>query len=249
MKAVRIRLKQELVNYKVPTSFQLKETYPLPPYSTVIGMVHNMCKYKDYKDMKISIQGKFLSKVNDLYTRYEFKPEYKFEPQRHQLEVDGFGISKGVATAELLTEIELLLHIVPKDQERVDEIAEAFLSPWEYPSLGRREDIAVIEETKIVDIKEKRLRKTTSQEKEYTAYVPIELIDSVLFDNKQQGVEFTGTRYKLNKNYQIEVVGKGRNKKEFRRWNKIDVIYGSNVNVILYNKFWFDEDEYMLFPA
>ncbi len=34
-----------MVNYRVPTSFQLKESYPLPPYSTVIGMVHSLCNF------------------------------------------------------------------------------------------------------------------------------------------------------------------------------------------------------------
>ena len=109
MKAIRIKIEQELVNYKVPTSFQLKETYPLPPYSTVIGMVHFACGYTEYKEMDVSIQGKYHSKVNDLFTRYEFKPAMKYEAGRHQLETDGFGIGRGVATTELLTEVELLL--------------------------------------------------------------------------------------------------------------------------------------------
>ncbi|MGJ0463700.1 CRISPR-associated protein Cas5, partial [Listeria monocytogenes] len=73
MKAIRVRLWQDLVNFKKPTSFQLKETYPLPPYSTVIGMVHTLCGFTSYHEMKISIQGKYFSKVNDLATRYEFK--------------------------------------------------------------------------------------------------------------------------------------------------------------------------------
>ncbi len=72
-KAIRLKLYQNMVNYKKPTSFQLKETYPLPPYSTIIGMVHNLCDYKEYKEMEVSVQGKYHSKVNDLYTRYEFK--------------------------------------------------------------------------------------------------------------------------------------------------------------------------------
>ncbi len=72
MKAIRLKLYQNLVNYKKPTSFQLKETYPLPPYSTVSGMIHYACGFTEYKEMEISIQGKYHSKVNDLYTRYEF---------------------------------------------------------------------------------------------------------------------------------------------------------------------------------
>ena len=66
MKAIKLRLYQNMANYKVATSFQLKETYPLPPYSTVIGMVHSLCDFKEYHPMKISISGNYFSKVNDL---------------------------------------------------------------------------------------------------------------------------------------------------------------------------------------
>ncbi|MFR9019471.1 MAG: CRISPR-associated protein Cas5, partial [Fusobacterium sp.] len=111
MKAIRLKIFQNLVNYKLPTSFQLKETYPLPPYSTVIGMVHNACEFTEYVPMKVSVQGKYHSKVNDLMTRYEFKPGMNFDKSRHQLNVDGFGIGRGVSTVELLSEVELLIHI------------------------------------------------------------------------------------------------------------------------------------------
>ena len=92
MKAVKLKLYQNMVNYKVPTSFQLKESYPLPPYSTVIGMVHSLCDFKEYKPMKISISGNYFSKVNDLYTRYEFKNGNPFEMGRHQLNVNGYDV-------------------------------------------------------------------------------------------------------------------------------------------------------------
>ena len=65
-KAVRLCLYQNLVNYKKPTSFQLKESYPLPPPSTVIGMVHFACGYSEYEPMDVSIQGNFNSRVYDL---------------------------------------------------------------------------------------------------------------------------------------------------------------------------------------
>lgn len=71
-KAIRIICKQELVNYKKPTSLLIKETYPLPPYSTVIGMIHKACDFKEYHDMQISIQGNVGAHVSDMYTRYAF---------------------------------------------------------------------------------------------------------------------------------------------------------------------------------
>jgi CRISPR-associated protein Cas5t len=93
MKAIRIELYQNLVNYKKPTSFQLKETYPLPPYSTVNGMIHYTCGFEEYNDMKISIQGTYNSKVNDLYTRYEFAGA-GYEKQRHNIMLKGKEVNK-----------------------------------------------------------------------------------------------------------------------------------------------------------
>ncbi|PKM86175.1 MAG: type I-B CRISPR-associated protein Cas5, partial [Firmicutes bacterium HGW-Firmicutes-12] len=119
MEAIRVSLRQDMVNYKKPTSFQLKETYPLPPYSTVIGMVHNLCGYSEYQPMQISVQGRYFSKVNDLYTRYEFKNAMPYDGTRHQLQVGQYGVGQGVATAELLVDVELLLHIAPEDQSLI----------------------------------------------------------------------------------------------------------------------------------
>lgn len=55
MKAIKLHCFQNLVNYKKPSSFIIKETYPLPPYSTVIGMIHAACGFKRYHRMKLSI--------------------------------------------------------------------------------------------------------------------------------------------------------------------------------------------------
>ncbi|MBF4806760.1 MAG: CRISPR-associated protein Cas5, partial [Pseudoleptotrichia goodfellowii] len=159
MRAIKLELYQNMVNYKTATSFQLKETYPLPPYSTIIGMVHSLCDFKEYVPMEISVMGSYFSKVNDLYTRYEFKKGNPYEEGRHQINVNGFGVNRGVATAELLVDVYLTIHIIPEDQsdESIQKILNAFEKPREYPSLGRREDIVVINKVKEVVIEKKEL--------------------------------------------------------------------------------------------
>lgn len=72
MKAIKLHCFQNLVNYKKPSSFIIKETYPLPPYSTVIGMIHAACGFKRYHRMKLSIQGNNQGMVSELYARYSF---------------------------------------------------------------------------------------------------------------------------------------------------------------------------------
>ena len=70
MKAIKVTAFQESANYKVPISHDFRESYPLPPYSTIIGMVHYLCDFKEYHPMKISIQGSYGSTVSVLYTEY-----------------------------------------------------------------------------------------------------------------------------------------------------------------------------------
>lgn len=248
-KAVRLKLYQNLVNYKKPTSFQLKETYPLPPYSTVIGMVHNLCRYEEYKKMDISIQGKYYSKVNDLFTRYEFKNGMKYDEKRHQLEVGEFGVGRGISTTELLVDVELLIHIIPKDQNLIEEIERAFLYPVEYPSLGRREDLVIIEEVKIVDIEERMLTQDIELKQDQTAYIPVSLIesDSIELLGPEAGIKNRGTRYKLTKDYKLVNHGTKKTPKIFRKWNKIDVIHTSGIIAVEDENILIDEDENVVF--
>lgn len=246
MKAIRIKLTQDMVNYRKPTSFQLKETYPLPPPSTVIGMVHYLCDFTEYKEMSVGIQGKYHSKVNDLYTRYEFKNAMKYSKTRHQLEVEGCGISRGVSTVELLTDIELLLHVIPKDQSLVRKIEKAFLYPRVYPSLGRREDLALIEEVKVVDIYERELEDEVDIKNNYSAYIPINLIEDDSIEIAKDRVS-AGTRYKLTKNYVLVDKGTKRYPRVFRQWNKVDVIYASRVQAQEDTIIQLDEDDNIVF--
>ena len=252
MKSIRLKLKQNLVNYKLPTSFQLKETYPLPPYSTIIGMIHNACDYKEYKPMKISVQGKYHSKVNDLATRYEFKNGMTFDATRHQIKVGEFGISMGVSNVELLSEVELLIHIVPEDQSLVEEIYNAFKTPREYISLGRREDLVVIDEVKVVEILEERVRGENLRiNRDYKAYIPVQLIEKkrVLIEGEVDTIEYKGTMYNLTKDYALVNYGTTKSPKVFRKWNKVKVHYISNVVASRRREITLDEDRYMVFLA
>ena len=252
MKSIRLKLKQNLVNYKLPTSFQLKETYPLPPYSTVIGMVHNTCNYTEYKPMKISVQGKYHSKVNDLATRYEFKNGMTFDASRHQIKVGEYGISRGVSNVELLSDVELVIHIVPEDENLVEEIFNAFKTPYEYISLGRREDLVVVDEVKIVEISEERIKDENLRiDRDYRAYVPVEIIDKkkVFVEGSVDTIQYKGTMYNLTKDYISVNYGSAKSPKFFRKWNKIKVHYVSNIVASRRRAITVDEDRYMVFLA
>ena len=237
MKAIKLKLYQNMVNYKKPTSFQLKESYPLPPYSTVIGMIHNACGYTKYEPMDISIQGTHYSKVNDLATRYEFSV-MKYESDRHQLKIPvteynkkkgvyeqkDLGVVRGISTVELLVDVELIIHIRPLNEDKIEEIYDAFKRPVEYISLGRREDSVRIDDVHIVDIEEEELEEDIVLK--HNAYIPCEMINEI------DGC-ITGTIYSLNKDYTLKTVSKG---KTIRSWNTIKVVHGSNISSKIYEE-------------
>ena len=152
MKGIRLKIKQDMVNYKKPASFQLKETYPLPPYSTVIGMVHNLCGFNQYYPR---IEGCYFSKVNDLFTvRVQSMP---YDSTRHQPKVGDFGASRGIGM-ELLRLLNSL-SISCRAGRIIKVIYDSFIMPIEYPLWG--EPLA-IEEVKIIDINEEVIDKSKS---------------------------------------------------------------------------------------
>lgn len=67
MKAIRLHLKQNSANYRREETVNCRMTYPLPPYSTVIGAIHKACGYIDYHPMQVSIQGKYGSQKTRLF--------------------------------------------------------------------------------------------------------------------------------------------------------------------------------------
>ena len=72
MKALRLIIHQNSANYKKEETVDNKMTYPLPPISTIIGALHCICGYREYKAMDISIQGKYESMHREPYTDYCF---------------------------------------------------------------------------------------------------------------------------------------------------------------------------------
>lgn len=203
MQVIKLVCKQTLVNYRKPTSFKIKESYPLPPYSTVIGMIHKACNFTEYHPMKVSIQGTRNGQVSDLYTKYMFSVNKKYESDRHNLCVEDenhiqYGIIRGLGYTELLTEMNLIVHIAPENEEELITIYEGLKNPYQYLSLGRHEDLLDIEKIEIQNCVEVENVKV-----KHDMYVP---------ENLAEG--YKGTIYPLIKTFYID------EKTGMRRFNK-----------------------------
>ena len=153
-RAIRVKCFQNLVNYKKPSSFIIKETFPLPPYSTVLGMIHAACGYTEFHPMKLCIQGTNSGTVSELYTRYSFSAGTKYEEGRHQICVeDGerYGIFRGIANVELVCDNDMVIHVIPEEDD-FEKVYNSLKYPPRYLSLGRYEDLLDIERVDIVNI-------------------------------------------------------------------------------------------------
>lgn len=203
-RAIRVECFQNLVNYRKPSSFIIKESYPLPPYSTVLGMIHTICGYSKLHSMKISIQGKNTGSVSELYTRYSFNFDTTYDATRHQFyfqkEDKCYGAFKGIAHVELICNNEMIFHIVPSEND-FDTVYQSLQNPLVYPALGRHEDVLDIKNVEIVELKEAEDVTTKNN-----IYIPV---DS---DIDMGNMSFTV--YTLTKEYEITKQG-------LRRW-KVD---------------------------
>lgn len=206
-RAIRLQCFQNLANYKKPTSFSIKETFPLPPYSTILGMIHAACDFKEFHPMKLSIQGTNKGTVSELYTRYSFSFATKYEEVRHQICVEDeekYGVFKGIAHVELVCENHMVIHIIPEEED-FDKVYHSLKYPNKYLSLGRYEDLLDVESVDIVNIF-KRKKVATKR----NIYIPVET-------QTLEGVKIIGnentTIFNLTKEYEITKQG-------LRRWKR-----------------------------
>ena len=211
-KAIKIECYQNMANYKKPSSIQVQESFKLPPYSTVIGMIHKVCDFKEYKPMQISIQGNSKSSLTDMFTRYFFG--IKYDPTRHLLWAkndNSFdGITRGLGYAELIVDVDLIIHVIPEDENLFDTILNGLKKPLIYPALGRHEDILRIDKIDTVELED-----TKEIELNNDAYIPIDILSK----SKNRG-NTAGTIYNLNKVFAIN------EKTNIRYWKeKVKVKY------------------------
>ena len=201
-RAIRLECFQNLVNYKKPSSFIIKETFPLPPYSTVLGMIHAACGYTEFHPMKLCIQGTNSGTISELYTRYSFSAGTKYEEGRHQICIeDGekYGIFRGIANVELVCDNDMVIHVIPEEED-FEKVYNSLKYPPRYLSLGRYEDLLDIERVDIVNIHQE-----DEVEIKRDMYIPVNC--GIELGNRH------GTIYNLTKEYEITKQG-------LRRWKK-----------------------------
>lgn len=178
MKILKMKLFQETACYKKPFAFKVAETYPLPPYSTVIGMFHKIIGAKpgEYYPMNISIQGDYESIFSNYQNLRMFKGKGK--------------VTQMPRNVHQLLNVNLIIHMQAED-ETVEKIYNNVISGKESFTLGRNEDLVRVDEIKIFD-KPKEVRDKFINN--HNAYIPVKYTDEYV----------NGINYRLNSVYTIK---------------------------------------------
>lgn len=177
MKALKLEIYQETACYKKPMAFKTSETYPLPPYSTVIGMIHKVLNAEKYIPMDISVQGKYEALMNCYNTMMFYKSG---------------DITKMPLNINMIYGINLIIHI-KAGENILDNIYHGIKTCNECLSLGRGEDMARLDSIKYVEVNEMDMEDyDCGVSLTNNFYVPI-----------GYGTDLKGIKYKLNKVYEI----------------------------------------------
>ncbi|KXZ39971.1 CRISPR-associated protein Cas5t [Alkalithermobacter thermoalcaliphilus JW-YL-7 = DSM 7308] len=222
MKVLKLELFQETACYKKPFAMKISETYPLPPYSTISGMMHKILKADEYIPMNISVQGEYESIINNYQTTYFYKQEE---------------VTKMPMNSHLLFNVKLIIHI--KAQEEIlDKIFNEIVNLDEFLSLGRKEDLVRLDSIKFVNIYE--LRIDPENEDEEDNVIPYYKLKYPVFIPKSNIIgDINGISYRLNKFYDL--------KHGLRNWNKVDVLYVESDEMLDRGQVFIDCDNDIIF--
>ena len=199
----------------------------LNPYLDTIKREKQMLK-KEREDNKDNAEKvkEIKQKEKDLsHKEKEAKEKFKqYEQDNYQIPISRFRtLARGPKYYEILTDVELILHVRAEGDimnDIVDNIGN-------FTALGRGEDFVDVQECEIVDVCPMDADGEEFYQNSRSAYIgaKIFLEDKIIPNGAMgAGMRIYGTRYSLNKNYEIK-----DNKRVFE---KKSVIYTSNFQIV-----------------
>lgn len=143
----------------------------------------------------------------------------KYELEHYSIPISKFrSLTTSLKFYEILDNIELILHI-KSDSDTLKDIQNNI---YNLKSIGRSEDFVEVKEVRMVELKEDDYCEITSN---YSAYLNYEdvLNEKIWLSKVEAGRKITGTKYYLNKNYEI--------KEGKRCFQKKKVLYASEYSI------------------
>ena len=213
-KTLYIEIFQPFAQYRNPFTFYYAQTYPLPPKSTIIGMLQNATnRYydKDFWSLKISIHGGFESYFWNYQQLIKGDIGLKIRGNKPELWNQKRPLYGSILKSQRtpVHQQELfngrLFLFIKSNAGLIEEIKESVEKPKKILSLGRSEDIIFIKDVKELgrnEIEEKEVKKNIWMT--YPTYI-------------------------------LKTYGKGENKESFPIRNKRFPVYSIPTKVIFKN--------------
>ena len=168
---------------------------------------------RDYENLsgEILLLQKKLKKIKDAFSEKENEIESRYGKFATLVKSQKF--------YEVLYDVELVIH-VRGDKETLQDIMDHV---YDIKSIGRSEDfvdVMAADWVKLQDSVEDEVVNTACDE-DYCGYVSCKAVeDDIIYGNEKEGISALGTKYLLNKDYQI--------KDEKRVFHKVWVLYTSD---------------------
>jgi len=171
MECLKFELFSPCATFKTPFSFKGIETYPLPPYSTIIGLLYTAVgrKWKG-ENFKLSVQGDYESIFRD-YIRFR-------KYNRRDKELEGLPLE-----VPRLYNLRCVIHVLG-EKELIDEFEKALQKPKVYLFLGGGEYPVLVKNPRKVNVEEREVQLETK----YPAFVPVS--KSQFFIIPTEGIPF-----------------------------------------------------------
>lgn len=216
MKALLIKIYQPTAHYRIPFTYQRRHTYPIPPYSTVIGFLCNMLgidyqgneQYEQLKKCKLSVSGRFEQKLTEyIWFRNLSKGSHEkyfgsAETREKNGEINHIG-GQSPMRIDVLENMHLNIHLSGNENflRELETYLHNPVNRLETVHLGRAEDWLVFESIKLVDLDK------SDRDKNYNHFfwIPqhIETAETIAFDfNKVEGLFYNLPVFVTIKDYE-----------------------------------------------
>lgn len=171
MPVLRLKIYQPQAHYRIPFTYQRRLTYPIPPYSTIIGFLCNACGVDDQKNglyenvirkLKISIAGRFKTKTTEMIWFRNLSKKahigtYGAIDNREKNGQIGHIGGQAPMKIDVLEDVELIIHLYHENEDNKDKLKE-LQKKLENPEnrlqvlhIGRAEDWIVYQEIKLFE--------------------------------------------------------------------------------------------------
>lgn len=163
-KVICVKAFQQDASFPERPTFPDSHSLPFPPYSTLIGMIHTACGWKEYHQIYLSVAISYATERNmDLQKTWaggaetkkitdEFKKRF---PYIIDLENGNYqGYVKTLSRIWFVSDLFLTLHIFTEDEKDMQHIYQSLNNPKVFLTLGKHENLLRIDSVLYTEIKE-----------------------------------------------------------------------------------------------